>query len=102
MGTTRLVNTLNGSATRSAAPDARQRLDAGQPARIGDDPGDRAGRGGQRRGEEGPATLALSALEVTVAGADRVLPRPQLVAVHRDAHRAAGFAPFGAGGLEDL
>ena len=29
-------------------------------------------------------------------------PGPQLVAVHRDAHRAAGLAPFGAGRLEDL
>ena len=29
-------------------------------------------------------------------------PGCELVAVHRDAHRAAGFAPFGAGGPEDL
>ena len=29
-------------------------------------------------------------------------PGLQLVAVHRDAHRAAGLAPVGAGGLEDV
>ena len=29
-------------------------------------------------------------------------PGVQLVAVHRDAHRAAGLAPLGAGRLEDL
>ena len=74
----------------------------GQPARVGDDAGDRAGGRRQRRRQEGPAALALAALEVAVAGADRVLPGAELVAVHRDAHRAAGLAPLGAGRLEDL
>ena len=93
---------MNGSAIGQRPPTRGQRLDAGQAARIGDDAGDRAGGGGQRRGEERPAALALAALEVAVAGADRVLARLQLVAVHRDAHRAAGLAPLGAGRLEDL
>jgi hypothetical protein len=43
-----------------------------------------------------------AAFKVTVAGADGVLPGLELVAVHGDAHRAAGFAPFCAGLLEDF
>src|SRR4029077_2529069 len=79
-----------------------QRLDAGQAARIRDHTGDRARGGGQGRGEEGPAALALATLEVAVAGADGVLPGLELVAVHGDAHRAAGLTPFRTGRLEDL
>ena len=60
------------------------------------------GGGGQRRGEERPPALALAALEVAVRGRDRVLAGRQLVAVHGDAHRAAGLAPFGAGRPEDV
>ena len=43
---------------------------------------------------------ALAALEVAVAGADGVLAGRELVAVHGDAHRAAGLAPLGAGVAE--
>ncbi len=52
-------------------------------------------------GEEGAPALALAAFKVAVAGADGVLPRFELVAVHGDAHRAAGFAPLCAGFLEN-
>src|SRR5215212_5862316 len=86
----------------SAAPDRREALDARQTARVGDDSRDRGGRCGQRAREERPAALALAALEVAVRGADGVLTRRKLVAVHGDAHRAAGFPPIGAGGSEDL
>src|SRR3989304_3604746 len=49
-----------------------------------------------------PPALALAALEVAVARRDGVLAGAELVAVHRDAHRAAGLAPLGPGGAEDL
>src|SRR5262245_31949723 len=68
IGTTRLWTIENGSAT-SATADAGQRLDPGQPARVGHDAGQRARSGRQRGGEERPAALALAALEVPVAGA---------------------------------
>ena len=73
---------------------------AASAGRVTSPPDRRRGRG-QRRGEERPAALALAALEVPVRGADRVLAGRQLVAVHRDAHRAAGLAPLGAGRPED-
>src|SRR4051812_28716544 len=69
---------------------------------VGDLSGDGGGGGGERAGQERAPARALPALEVAVAGADRVLPRLQLIAVHRDAHRAAGLAPVGAGVAEDL
>ncbi len=53
-------------------------------------------------GEERAAALALAALEVAVGRAHGVLPGGELVAVHGEAHRAAGLAPLGTGGLEDL
>src|SRR5262245_37860066 len=104
MGTTRLVKTVNGSliGPSSASADRGHGLDAGQATGVGDDPSDGGRSSGQRRGEERSAALALATLEVAVAGADRVLARRQLVAVHRDAHRAAGLAPLGTGVLEDL
>src|SRR5687767_8886308 len=97
---TALVNDRNRSTT-SATPDRGHRLDARQGPWIADLATDRRRRGGQRRGEERAPALALAALEVPVRGADRVLARGQLIAVHRDAHRAAGLAPLGAGRLED-
>src|SRR4051812_48057143 len=94
---------MSGTAQASSAPaDRGQRLDPGQRPRVGDLAPDRRRRGGQRRGEERPAALALTALEVAVRRADRVLAGGELIAVHRDAHRAAGFAPLCAGGPEDL
>src|SRR5258706_371224 len=71
-------------------------------ARIRKAPGDRRCGRRQRRGEERPAALALATLEVAIRGGDRVLAGRQLVAVHRDAHRAAGLAPLRSGGPEDL
>src|SRR5207244_7520566 len=86
----------------SAAADGGEALDARQRPGIGYDAVDRRNGGGQRRGEERATALALAPLEVAVRRADRVLARRELVAVHRDAHRAAGLAPLGAGRLEDL
>ena len=59
-------------------------------------PAHRGRGGGERAGEERAPAGALPSLEVAVAGADRVLAALQPVAVHRDAHRAAGLAPLGA------
>jgi hypothetical protein len=56
--------------------------------------------GGERRREERSAPGALPPLEVAVARADGVLPGAELIAVHRDAHRAARLAPLGAGVAE--
>src|SRR5690242_1247456 len=98
---TALVNVRNGSAI-SAAADGGERLDAGQRPRVRHLAADRRGGCRQRRGEERPTALALPALEVSIGRADRVLPGRQLVAVHRDAHRAARLAPLGAGRAEDL
>ncbi len=42
---------------------------------VGDFAGDGGRGGGERRGEEGAAALALATFEVAVAGADRVLAR---------------------------
>src|SRR5436190_18147086 len=103
-GMTALVNVRNGSATgrSSAAADGGKELDARERPRVGDLAADRRRGRGDRRGEERPAALALAAFEVPVRGADRVLARRELVAVHRDAHRAAGLAPLRPGRLEDL
>src|SRR4051812_34441886 len=99
---TLLLNARTGSATSVAPADGHQRLDARERPRVGDLAADRGRGRGQGAGEEGAAALALTALEVAVAGAHGVLTRPQLVAVHRDAHRAARLAPLGAGCPEDL
>ena len=73
-----------------------------QRPHVGDLAGD-GGRGGrQRRDQERAAALALPSFEVAVAGADGVLAGLELIAVHGDAHRAAGFAPLGAGVAEDV
>src|SRR3569623_1763453 len=71
-------------------------VSADQLPRVRDTPRDGRRRRGQRAGQERAAPGALPPLEVAVAGADRVLTGPQLIAVHGDAHRAAGLAPLGA------
>src|SRR4051812_12189861 len=99
---TLLLNARTGSATSVAPADRDQRLDARQRARVRHLAADRGRGRGERAGEERPAALALAALEVAVARAHGVLAGPELVAVHRDAHRAAGLAPLGARRAEDL
>src|SRR5437773_2186594 len=90
-------------APRSSAPaDGGQALDARQRPRVADHAVDRRNGGRQWRGQERPPALGLAALEVAVRRADRVLPGRELVAVHRDTHRAAGLTPLGTGGPEDL
>ena len=71
------------------------------------DVGDTAfdGGGGHHGGahEDGAARrAALATLEVTVAGACAHLAALELVRVHGEAERAACFAPFGTGFLENL
>src|ERR1035437_8902902 len=92
--TTREVRVVNWAMSSSFSA-VRERPDVGHHPRDG-----RRG-GGERRGEEGPAPLPLAPLEVPVARRDGVLARRDLVTIHRDAHRAAGVAPFGPGLLED-
>src|SRR5437867_12175801 len=50
----------------------------------------------------GAASPALAALEVAVRGGGTALPLGEDVRVHAQAHRAAGGAPFEAGGAEDV
>src|SRR6188768_263212 len=71
-------------------------LKSNERAYVGDFAGDGGGGCGGGGGEEGTPALALATLEVAVGGADRVLAGRELIAVHGDAHRAAGFTPFGA------
>src|SRR6516164_6368595 len=59
------------------------------------------GRGRWRR-EEGASALALASFKVTIAGGYAVLAGRKLVAIHRDAHGATGFAPLASGFAEDL
>src|SRR5664280_760599 len=101
MAITRLVVLLNGSGM-SVGLRSRGHYHARNGSRIGYDAGERTRGGGERRGEERSAALALAPLEVAVRGADAVLPGFELVAVHGDAHRTAGLAPLGAGSLEDF
>src|SRR5438309_6851698 len=68
-----------------------------QASHVGDGAGHCRRRRGEGTGEKCPATLALTSLEVAIAGAHRALAGRELVAVHRDAHRATSFSPFSAG-----
>src|SRR2546423_3452865 len=63
---------------------------------VGDGAGHGRGRRGERAREKRPTTFALSSLEVAIARAHRALTGSKLVSVHRDAHRAACFAPLRA------
>src|SRR4051794_1600974 len=59
--------------------------------------------GGNLRGDQvGTAALALPPLEVAVGGGGAALARLQGVRVHAQTHGAAGEAPLGTGGREDL
>ena len=63
------------------------------------------GGGGDHGGahqERAARRAALAAFEVAVAGRGADFAADQLVGVHGQAHRAAGAAPFEAGGGEDL
>src|SRR5262249_7640498 len=72
-----------------------------EAAHVGDCAGDCRRSSRERGREEGAATPALTTLEVSVARAHGVLSRLDLIAVHGDAHRAAGFTPLGARFAED-
>src|ERR1035437_576060 len=97
---TRLVVLTKGSGM-SVGLHGRVLRGGGQSSRIGHHAGDGARGSSQRRGEERSPALALAPLEVAVRGADAVLAGLELVAVHGDAHRAAGLAPLRAGRRED-
>src|SRR5882672_3099490 len=63
--------------------------------------GNGGGRGHRRAGEMGAPARSLAADEVAVRRRDAALSRRDGVAVDREAHRAAGLAPFEARLLED-
>src|SRR5579883_1051623 len=69
---------------------------------VGNYAGDGGGGGGKWRGEESTAPFTLASFEVTVAGGDAVFAGLELIAIHCDAHGAAGLAPVASGGAEDL
>ena len=60
-------------------------------------PGDGGGRRHRGRDEVSASLVALAALEITVRCRGATLTGPELVGVHRQAHRAAGLAPFKPG-----
>ena len=63
--------------------------------------GERGGGGHRRAGEMGARARPLAADEVAVGGGDAALARRHGLAVHGEAHRAAGLAPLEAGVDED-
>src|SRR5437868_6140851 len=65
-------------------------------------PGDRRRRRHCRRDQMRAAFKTLAALEIAVRGRGTALFGPELVGVHRKAHRAARLAPFEAGLDENL
>src|SRR2546425_6839159 len=58
--------------------------------------------GGERAHQERAAAFTLASFEIAIAGGDAVLAGLQLIAVHGDAHRAAGLAPVATGVFENL
>src|SRR5258708_32631220 len=68
---------------------------------IGDVAGDGGGRGHRRTRQVRAPARPLPADEVAVGGRDAALAGCDRVAIHRQAHRAAGLAPIEAGGEED-
>src|SRR5260221_5577548 len=57
---------------------------------------------GERTDQQSSRPHTLAALEVAIAGADRILAGGDGVAVHPQAHRAAGLAPIRPGRLENV
>src|SRR5712692_3171580 len=108
MGTAVAFSVVNGS--MSLTPDllssncaplprwgrGRQRPHVGESARDG------GGRGHGGTHEMRARALALAALEVPVGGRGHALSGARPVAIHADAHGAAGLAPLEARRLEDL
>src|SRR6266576_3972897 len=63
---------------------------------VGDGTGDRRRRRGEGTRQQCPTARTLTTLEVAIARRDGKLPGSQGIAIHRDAHRAAGLAPLRA------
>ena len=97
LGSTTYVE-VNGHAYRRRASHPAT---SDESAGIGDDAGDGGGGGGEWTREQRASTAPLTSLEVAIARRDGELAGLELIAVHRDAHRAAGLAPLGARLLED-
>src|SRR5712691_7230850 len=64
---------------------------------IDEMPRDRGGGGHCRRHQVRAAARALPAFEIAVRCRSATLLRAELVGIHREAHGAAGLAPFEAG-----
>src|SRR5271154_6094840 len=67
-----------------------------QRSGIRDRARDRRSGCGERTRQKRPSALALPAFEITIAGRHAILPRLQLIAVHRQAHRTTGLAELAA------
>src|SRR6059058_4307677 len=72
-----------------------------QPTDVDEMALDRRCRCHRRADQVGAATGTLAALKVAVAGGGAALAGLEAVGVHRQAHRAAGLAPFEARSLKD-
>src|SRR5438046_460111 len=73
-----------------------------QGTHVGEAAGDGGGGGHGRAHEMRAGALALAPLEVAVGGRGDALVLARRVAVHPDAHGAAGLAPLETGRREDL
>src|SRR6266511_4061172 len=80
------------------SPEGRGR----QGADVGEVAGDGGGGGHGRAHEMRAGALALASLEVAVGGRGDALAFARRVAVHPDAHGAAGLTPLEAGCRENL
>src|SRR5215831_7769651 len=89
IGSPTAVSFVNGSTSGSERP------------HVGEPGGDRGGRGHRRRHQMSARALALAPLEVAIRRRRHALAGGRRLAVHPDAHRAAGFAPLEAGLAED-
>src|SRR6185312_11689401 len=69
---------------------------------VGDRPRNRRSSGARRARQMSPRARPLPSDEIAVRGRDRTLAGCDGLAVGREAHRAAGLAPFESGLGEDL
>src|ERR1700730_15840602 len=73
-----------------------------QLTRVRDAAFDRTGGGRQRTDQQRSRSFSLTTFKIAIAGADRIMPGGDCVAIHAQTHRAAGLAPVSACRLESL
>src|SRR5579872_2444954 len=92
-----MLQTRDEFVTAARASTARRR----ESADIRQFAGHGSGGGHGRTHQVRPSAATLAALEIPVRGGRASLARRESVGVHRQTHRAAGFAPFESGFDED-